>query len=197
MPSTFHQSSRDVCTRKKSRLALATGLYQGLLLFHEGRYFEARSCVWPRSYFSINRCLRKAVPRAPSPRAHRVQMGETAVAESETEAAVAKSERLQARRLPIRRTSSASTCAWRGDRLRLRGIWRGRVECWKLCAAACTPRAENSFREKTALQVYEALVICTERRTGDPPLRGLCLHRSGQKSRSMTEMNFQSARASP
>src|ERR1700694_3003559 len=72
-------------------------LYQGLLLFHEGRYFEARRlCTGAAVFFDRSLLSGKAVLAHLLLARIAMQVGEPTVAESETQAAVAKIERLQA-----------------------------------------------------------------------------------------------------
>src|SRR5713101_2350382 len=72
-------------------------LYQGLLLFHEGRYFEARRlCAGAAGFFDQTLLSGKAVLAHLLLARIAFQLGEPAVAESETAAATAKIERAQA-----------------------------------------------------------------------------------------------------
>src|SRR4029077_637205 len=72
-------------------------LYQGLLLFHEGRYFESRRlCIGAAGFFDQSSLSGKAVLAHLLLARIAMQVGDLAAAESETEAALARMERLQA-----------------------------------------------------------------------------------------------------
>jgi tetratricopeptide (TPR) repeat protein len=90
--------ARDMFAREKNLVwPWLLDLYQGLLLFHEGRYFEARRlCVGAAGFFDQTLLSGKAVLAHLLLARIAMQVGETSVAESETEAAVARIERLQA-----------------------------------------------------------------------------------------------------
>src|SRR6266403_579714 len=175
-------------------------LYQGLLLFHEGRYFEARRlCVAAVVFFDQSLLSGKAVLAHLLLARIALQMGETAVAESETEAAVAKSERLQAPALAFQAHFLRGQLAQgRGDRpASLAAYGEARRVLETLRSRLHSEELKISF-VKNRLQVYEALVdLHLSGGTGESAAAEAFACIEAAKSRSMTEMIFQSGQSLP
>jgi len=89
--------ARDMFAKEKNLVwPWLLDLYQALLLFHEGRYFEARRlCVGAAGFFDQTLLSGKAVLAHLLLARIAMQIGEPSVAESETDAALARIERLQ------------------------------------------------------------------------------------------------------
>src|SRR5260370_29899474 len=135
-------------------------LYQGLLLFHEGRYFEARRlCTGAAGFFDHTLLSGKAVLAHLLLARIAFQVGEAAIAEAVTEAAVARIERLQAPvlaypahflrgQLVQRRADRSAALAAYGEARRALHTLRSRLHSEAL---------KISF-VKNRLQLHEALV---------------------------------------
>ncbi len=109
----------------------------------KGGTLRRGGCVWPRSYFSINRCSpEKLCSRTFSSRASRCRWERRLSRNRRRKLPSPRVSACKRRRLPIRRTSSAVNLRMAvATALRLSRHLARRVECWKLCAAACTPRS--------------------------------------------------------
>lgn len=175
-------------------------LYQGLLLFHEGRYFESRRlCAGAAKFFDQATLPGKAALAHLLLARIALQVGELPAAQSETDAAIAKISGLQAPVLAYQthflRGQLAQT---RGDRP---GAYMAYQEARKsLEALRSRLHAEElkiSF-VKNRLQVYEALVDLHLSGDGGKSSAAeafSCMEAA--KSRSMTEMIFQSGQSLP
>jgi CHAT domain-containing protein/predicted negative regulator of RcsB-dependent stress response len=175
-------------------------LYQALLLYHEGRYFEARRlCVAAASFFD------QTVLSGKSALAHlllaniALQISEAAVAESETENAMAKIQGLQAPVLTYQAHFLRGQLAQnRGDRAAaLAAYQEARKSLEAMRARIHSDELKISFI-KNRLQVYESLV---DLHLSDEPGEGAAAEAfaciEAAKSRSMTEMIFQSGQSLP
>jgi CHAT domain-containing protein len=175
-------------------------LYQGLLLFHEGRYFEARRlCAAAAVFFDQTSLSGKAVLAHLLLARIAFQTGETAIAESETEAAVAKSERLQAPVLAYQAHFLRGQLAQgRGDRsASLAAYGEARKVLETLRSRLHSEELKISFA-KNRLQVYEAVVdlhLSGETCESAPAEAFACIEAA--KSRSMAEMIFKSGQSLP
>lgn len=193
--------AREMFAREKNLVwPWLLDLYQGLLLFHEGRYFEARRlCTGAAAFFDQSSLSGKAVLAHLLLARSAFQIGETAVAEAETEAAVARMEPLQAPVLAYqahllrgqlaqgRADRSAALAAYNDARKALETL-RSRLHSEEL---------KISF-VKNRLQVYEALVdlhLSSESDESAASEAFACIEAA--KSRSMTEMIFQSGQSLP
>jgi CHAT domain-containing protein len=175
-------------------------LYQGLLLFHEGRYFEARRlCAGAADFFDRTPLLGKAALTHLLLARIALQVGDLPTAEQEVHAALSKISSLQA---PV--------LAYQGHYLRGQ-LAQSRGNCPSALAAYQEARKSlETLRSrlhaeelkisfvKNRLQVYEALVDlylsgeATQTYVGEA---FSCIEAA--KSRSMTEMIFQSGQNLP
>lgn len=193
--------AREMFAREKNLVwPWLLDLYQGLLLVHEGRYFEARRlCAGAAEFFDQTFLSGKAVLAHLLLARIAMQVGETGVAELETQAAVAKIQRLQA---PVLAYQAHFLCGQlaqaRGDRpAALAAYGEARRALETLRSRLHSEELKISF-VKNRLQVYEALVDL--HLSGEPGIEAAteafaCVEAA--KSRSMTEMIFQSGQSLP
>src|SRR6202158_1330109 len=193
--------AREMFAREKNLVwPWLLDLYQGLLLFHEGRYFESRRlCVGAAGFFDQTLLSGKAVLAHLLLARIAFQLGELAVAESETETAVAKIERLQTPVLAYQAHFLRGQLAQgRGDRsaaLAAYGEARRALETLRM--RLHSEELKISF-VKNRLQVYEALVaLRLSGETGEAAAAEAFACIEAAKSRSMTEMIFQSGQSLP
>jgi CHAT domain-containing protein/Tfp pilus assembly protein PilF len=175
-------------------------LYQGLLLFHEGRYFEARRlCTGAASFFDKSALPGKAALAHLLLARIALQMGEFPSARAETDAAIAKISGLQAPVLAYQthflRGQLAQT---RGDRPTAFAAYQdARKSLEALRSRLHAEELKISF-VKNRLQVYEALVdLHLSGDGGDTSTAEAFSCIEAAKSRSMTEMIFQSGQSLP
>jgi CHAT domain-containing protein len=193
--------AREMFAREKNLVwPRLLDLYQALLLYHEGRHFEARRlCAAAASFFD------QTVLSGKSALAHLLladiafQIGETAVAESETESAMAKIQGLQNPVLAYQAHFLRGQLAQiRGDRpTALASYQEARKSLEAMRARIHSDELKISF-VKNRLQVYESLVDL--HLSGEPSEAAAveafaCIEAA--KSRSMTEMIFQSGQSLP
>jgi CHAT domain-containing protein len=193
--------AREMFAREKNLVwPWLLDLYQGLLLFHEGRYFEARRlCVGAAGFFDQTLLSGKSVLAHLLLARIAMQVGELAVAESETEAAVARIERLQAPVLAYQAHFLRGQLAQgRGDRsAALAAYGEARKALETLRSRLHSEELKISF-VKNRLQVYEALVdLHLSGESGDDAAAEAFACIEAAKSRSMTEMIFQSGQSLP
>jgi CHAT domain-containing protein len=193
--------AREMFAREKNLVwPWLLDLYQGLLLFHEGRYFEARRlCAGAAGFFDQSLLSGKAVLTHLLLARIAMQVGEPAVAESETEAAVARMERLQAPVLAYQAHFLRGQLAQaRGDRgAALTSYGEARKTLETLRSRLHSEELKISF-VKNRLQVYEALVdLHLTAETGEASAAEAFACIEAAKSRSMTEMIFQSGQSLP
>src|SRR5216684_6407519 len=193
--------AREMFAREKNLVwPWLLDLYQGLLLFHEGRYFEARRlCTGAAGFFDHTLLSGKAVLAHLLLARIAFQVGEAAIAEAETEAAVARIERLQAPVLAYQahflRGQLAQGRADRSAALAAYGEARRALET--LRSRLHSEELKISF-VKNRLQVYEALVdLHLSGETGETAAAEAFACIEAAKSRSMTEMIFQSGQSLP
>jgi CHAT domain-containing protein len=175
-------------------------LYQGLLLFHEGRFFEARRlCAGAAKFFD------RSVLPGKSALAHlllariALQVGELSAAQSETDAAVAKISGIQA---PV---LAYQTHFLRGQLAQTRGERPAAFEAYQEARKSLEALRSRLHAEelkisfvKNRLQVYEALVdLHLSGDGGDSSVAEAFSCIEAAKSRSMTEMIFQSGQSLP
>src|SRR5580704_6429549 len=175
-------------------------LYQGLLLFHEGRYFEARRlCAGAAKFFDRSVLPGKAALAHLLLARIALQVGELRAAQSETDAAVAKISGIQAPVLAYQthflRGQLAQT---RGDRPAAYTAYQeARKSLEALRSRLHAEELKISF-VKNRLQVYEALVdLHLSGDGGNSSAAEAFSCMEGAKSRSMTEMIFQSGQSLP
>jgi CHAT domain-containing protein len=193
--------AREMFAREKNLVwPWLLDLYQGLLLFHEGRYFEARRlCTGAAGFFDQTLLSGKAVLAHLLLARIALQVGETAVAESETETAVARIERLQAPVLAYQAHFLRGQLAQgRGDRAAaLAAFGEARKALETLRSRLHSEELKISF-VKNRLQVYEALVeLHLSGEPGEAAAAEAFACIEAAKSRSMTEMIFQSGQSLP
>src|SRR5580658_5883984 len=175
-------------------------LYQGLLLFHEGRYFEARRlCSGAATFFDKTALPGKAALARLLLARIALQVGELPAAQSETDAAIAKISGIQAPVLAYQthflRGQLAQT---RGDRPAAYAAYQeARKSLEALRSRLHAEELKISF-VKNRLQVYEALVdLHLSGDGGDSSAAEAFSCIEAAKSRSMTEMIFQSGQSLP
>ena len=193
--------AREMFAREKNLVwPLLLDLYQGLLLFHEGRFFEARRlCAGAAEFFDKSLLSGKAVLAHLILARIAMQVGELAVAESETEAALVRLERLQAPVLAYQAHFLRGQLAQgRGDRsAALAAYGEAREALESLRSRLHSEELKISF-VKNRLQVYEALVdLHLNDETGEASATQAFACIEAAKSRSMTEMIFQSGQSLP
>ncbi len=175
-------------------------LYQGLLLFHEGRYFEARRlCSGAAKFFDQATLPGKAALAHLLLARVALQVGELQAAQSETDAAIAKISGIQAPVLAYQthflRGQLAQT---RGDRPAAYAAFQeARKSLEALRSRLHAEELKISF-VKNRLQVYEALVdLHLSGDGGESSAAEAFSCIEAAKSRSMTEMIFQSGQTLP
>ncbi len=193
--------AREMFAREKNLVwPWLLDLYQGLLLFHEGRYFEARRlCAGAAGFFDQTLLSGKAVLAHLLLARIAFQLGEPAVAESETDAAVARIERLQTPVLAYQAHFLRGQLAQgRGDRsAALAAYGEARKALETLRSRLHSEELKISF-VKNRLQVYESLVdLHLSGETGEAAAAEAFACIEAAKSRSMTEMIFQSGQSLP
>jgi tetratricopeptide (TPR) repeat protein len=175
-------------------------LYQGLLLFHEGRYFEARRlCAGAAEFFDQATLPGKAALAHLLLARVALQVGELPAAQLETDAAISKIAGLEAPVLAYQthflRGQLAQT---RGDRPAAYTAYQeARKSLEALRSRLHAEELKISF-VKNRLQVYEALVdLHLSGDGGNSSAAEAFSCMEGAKSRSMTEMIFQSGQSLP
>ncbi|HLZ49221.1 MAG TPA: CHAT domain-containing tetratricopeptide repeat protein [Candidatus Acidoferrum sp.] len=175
-------------------------LYQGLLLFHEGRYFEARRlCGGAAAFFDQSALPGKAALAHLLLARIALQVGELPAAQSETDAASSKISGLQFPVLAYQTHFLGGQLAQtRGDRpAALAAYQEARKALEALRSRLHAEELKISF-VKNRLQVYEALVeLHLSGDGGEASTRQAFSCIEAAKSRSMTEMIFQSGQSLP
>ena len=193
--------AREMFAREKNRVwPWLLDLYQALLLFHEGRHFEARRlCGGAANFFDGTIIFGKVALAHLLLARIALQVGELPVATSETEAAFAKMQALQSPVLAYQaHVLRAQLAQNRGDRAAALVSYR------EACKSLETMRSRLHSEElkisfvKNRLQVYEALVgMYVSGESGDITPEEAFGWMEAAKSRSMTEMIFQSGQTMP
>ncbi|MGC1605904.1 MAG: CHAT domain-containing protein [Candidatus Acidiferrum sp.] len=175
-------------------------LYQSLLLFHEGRYFEARRlCAGAAVFFDQSALQGKAALAHLLLARIALQVGELPAAQLETDAAIAKISGLQAPVLAYQTHFLRGQLAQSsGDRpAALAAFQEARKSLEALRSRLHAEELKISF-VKNRLQVYEALVdLYLSGDGGETSAREAFSCIEAAKSRSMTEMIFQSGQSLP
>jgi CHAT domain-containing protein/tetratricopeptide (TPR) repeat protein len=175
-------------------------LYQGLLLFHEGRYFEARRfCVAAAAFFDQSPLAGKAVLAHLLLARTALQLEDVALAQKEVDLALAKLVGLQTPVLAYQTHLLGGQLARaRGDR---QAAHKAYLEARKALEALRSrihgEELKISFA-KNRMQVYEELVDLYIEGTepGNSPEKALsCMEAA--KSRSVIEMVFRSGQTLP
>lgn len=193
--------SREMFAKEKNLVwPWLLDLYQGLLLFHEGRYFEARRlCAGAAVFFDQTILPGKAALAHLLLARIAVEVKEPELAAKETETAIAKMGGVQT---PV---LAYQAHLLRGQLAQSRGDRAAALEAYR---AACkfleTMRSRLHSEElkisfvKNRLQVYEALVeLHLSGEPGEIPPAEAFGWMEAAKSRSMTEMIFQSGQSLP
>ena len=175
-------------------------LYQALLLFHEGRYFEARRlCVAAAAFFDQSALSGKAVLAHLLLARIALQVGDSAEAQKETDDSLARLKCLQTPVLAYQAHLLAGQIARaRND---LPAAHQAYLEARKALEALRSRLHGEELKisfVKNRMQVYEALVdlYIAENGTQASPEEALsCMEAA--KSRSMIEMIFQSGQSLP
>ena len=193
--------AREMFAREKNLVwPWLIDLYQGLLLFHEGRHFEARRlCVAAAAFFDQSPLSGKAVLAHLLLARIALQVGDSAEAQKETDQSLARLKGLQA---PVfayqahllegqiaqaRNDRPAAHTAYLEARKALEAL-RSRLQGEEL---------KISF-VKNRMQVYEALVDLYVAGDGsDTSTEEALACMEAAKSRSMIEMIFQSGQSLP
>jgi CHAT domain-containing protein len=193
--------AREMFAREKNLVwPWLLDLYQGLLLFHEGRYFESRRlCAGAAEFFDQTILSGKAALAHLLLARIALQVAEPQVAAAETEAAVAKLAGLQSPVLTYQaHMLRAQLAQERGERQA--ALLSYREACKSLESMRVWLHSEElkiSF-VKNRLQVYEALVdLYLSGASGEIPAAEAFGWIEAAKSRSMTEMIFQSGQTLP
>ena len=194
--------AREMFAREKNLVwPWLLDLYQGLLLFHEGRYFEARRlCASAAGFFDQTMLSGKAALARLLLARIAMQVGDLEAAEIETEAALARTEKLQAPVLAYQAHFLKGQLAQaRGDRhAALSAYQEARKSLETLRSRLHSEELKISF-VKNRLQVYEALVDLYlsdgEDHESSAAEAFSCIEAA--KSRSMSEMIFQSGQSLP
>jgi len=193
--------AREMFSREKNLVwPWLLDLYQGLLLFHEGRYFEARRlCAGAAEFFDGMPLPGKALLARLLLARIALQVGDLAAAEAETNAAVTKLSNLQAPVLVYQTHLLLGQIAGnRGDRVAAYAAYQ---EARKALEALRTRLQSEELKisfVKNRMQVYEAMVELYL----DPANNEISVDEAfscieAAKSRSMIEMIFQSGQSLP
>jgi len=193
--------AREKFTHEKNVVWLwLLDLYQGLLLFHEGGYVEARElCTGAAQFFDQTVLAGKAVLAHLLLARIALQAGDLALAKQEAETVMAKLWRVQTPELRYQaHFLLGQIAARRGDQsAALTGYQEARKALESLRTRLHTEELKISF-VKNRLQVYEALVELYI--NGQAPQISVdqCFGiMEAAKSRSMLEMIFQSGQSLP
>jgi CHAT domain-containing protein/tetratricopeptide (TPR) repeat protein len=193
--------AREMFSREKNLVwPWLLDLYQGLLLFHEGRYFEARRlCAGAAEFFDGTPLAGKALLARLLLARIALQVGDLPAAETETNAAVAKLSNAQAPVLVYQTHLLLGQIAGnRGDRAAAYAAYQ---EARKALEALRTRLQSEELKiafVKNRMQVYEAMVELYL----DPANKEISVDEAfscieAAKSRSMIEMIFQSGQSLP
>ena len=193
--------AREIFEREKNLVwPWLIDLYQALLLFHEGRYFEARRlCVAAAAFFDRSALAGKAVLAHLLLARIALQVGDSAAAQKETDESLARLQRLQAPVLAFQAHLLAGQIAQaRNERAAAHHAYlEARKSLEALRSRLRGEELKISF-VKNRMQVYEALVdlyISGDGTDTSPEEAFACMEAA--KSRSMIELIFQSGQSLP
>ena len=192
--------AREMFTREKNLVwPWLLDLYQALLLFREGRYFEARRlCSGAAAFFDGTLLSGKAALARLLLARVAIQVEDMAAAESETEAALVSLKKTQTPVLAYQAYYLKGQLAHsRGDRAAaLASYQEARKSLETLRSRLHSEELKISF-VKNRLEVYEALVdLHLSDASGPFSLAEAFACIEAAKSRSMSEMIFQSGHSS-
>ena len=194
--------AREIFAREKNLVwPWLLDLYQALLLFHEGRYFEARRlCSGAAAFFDKTVLSGKAALARLLLARIAMQVGESSAAETEIDAAMARIEKVQAPVLAYQALFLKGQLAYsRGDRAVAFASYReARKSLEALRSRLHSEELKISF-VKNRLQVYEALVDLhlSDAQSNESSASEAFACIEAAKSRSMSEMIFQSGQTIP
>lgn len=176
-------------------------LYQALLLFHEGRYFEARRlCSGAAAFFDQTVLSGKAALARLLLARIAMQVEDSEAAAAETEATLARIQKAQVPLLAYQAYFLKGQLAQgRGDRVAALAAYQdARKSLEALRSRLHSEELKISF-VKNRLQVYEALVDLhlSEAQGGESSAVEAFACIEAAKSRSMSEMIFQSGQSLP
>src|SRR6266481_4498499 len=175
-------------------------LYQGLMLFHEGRYFEARRlCVAAAAFFDQSALFGKAVLTHLLLARIALQVGDAGQAQKETDEALARLKAVETPMLAYQgHLLEGQIAQARNDRHAAHHAYlEARKALEALRSRLQGEELKISFLENR-MQVYEALVdlyITGDRTESSTEEAFACMEAA--KSRSMIEMIFQSGQSLP
>lgn len=175
-------------------------LYQGLLLFHEGRYVEAQRLGLSAAQFFDQSTLRgKAVLARLLLARIALQVGDLATAEREGEAATAQLHSVQTPELVYQaHFLLGQMAAKRGDRSATRAAYQEARKALETMRTHLRGEELKISFVKNRLQVYEALVdLHLDGEGAEIPVEEALACMEAAKSRSMTAMIFQSGQSLP
>ena len=193
--------AREMFAREKNLVwSWLLDLYQALLLFHEGRYFEARHlCAGVAEFFDESVLPSKAVLARLLLARIALQIGELSVAEREAHAAIGKLSKLQAPVLVYQAHLLLGQIAGnRGDRAAAYAAYQeARNALEALRTRLRSEELKISFI-KNRMHVYEALVdLYLDADNREISVDQAFASIEAAKSRSMIEMIFQSGQSLP
>jgi CHAT domain-containing protein len=194
--------AREMFAREKNLVwPWLLDLYQALLLFHEGRYFESRRlCSGAAVFFDQTVLSGKAALARLLLARIALQVGDSGAAEEETKAALARIKKVQAPVLAYQAYFLKGQLAQgRGDRsAALAAYQEARQSLEALRSRLHSEELKISF-VKNRLQVYEALVDLhlSDAPGGESSAAEAFACIEAAKSRSMSEMIFQSGQSLP
>src|SRR5467141_397122 len=193
--------AREIFEREKNLVwPWLIDLYQALLLFHEGRYFEARRlCIAAAAFFDRSALSGKAVLAHLLLARIALQVGDSAAAQKETDESLARLKGLQTPVLVYQAHLLAGQIAQ--ARKDLPAAHQAYLEARKALEALRSRLQGEELKisfVKNRMQVYEALVdlyIAGDGTENSVEEALACMEAS--KSRSMIEMIFQSGQSLP
>lgn len=194
--------AREMFSREKNLIwPWLLDLYHALLLFHEGRCFEARRlCSGAAKFFDETVLTGKAALAHLLLARIAIQIGEVDAAETETDAAMARIEKIQSPVLAYQiHFSKGQIAQSRGDRASALAFYQqARQSLEALRSRLHSEELKISF-VKNRLQVYEALVglYLSDPQGGESVATEIFACMEAAKSRSMSEMIFQGGQTLP
>jgi len=193
--------AREMFAREKNLVwPWLIDLYQGLLLFHEGRYFEARRlCVAAAAFFDQSALSGKAVLAHLLLARIALQVGDSAEAQKETHESLARLKGLQTPVLAYQAHMLEGQIAQAGNNRP--AAHAAYLEARKALEALRSRLQGEELKisfVKNRMQVYEALVDLYIAGDGtDTSTEEALACMEAAKSRSMIEMIFQSGQSLP
>src|SRR5258705_7534618 len=194
-------NAREMFSREKNRVwPWLLDLYQALLLFHEGRYFEARRlCAGSAEFFDQTPLAGKALLSRLLLARIALQVGDLLAAEKEMNAAVAKLSHSQSPVLVYQtRLLLGQIAANRGDRAAAYAAYQQARKALEALRTRLQSEELKIAFVKNRMQVYEDVVELYL----DPANNEISANEAfscieAAKSRSMIEMIFQSGQSLP